>query len=211
LPIPLREPLQHHRQVGTSPRRRQNIVERTQSPDQIELLEDETHLAACRRNWRVSRYERRAHRETPAAVGLCKTRQASEQCRLAGATGAKDGDDLAPATSNDTLSSASDRRTACVSRQWGSPVTCWGCRTHTSFRKTHPRPCGQFWMIRRFTSAQFVPANAGSHLTPAGGSRIRTLSPARDRPWFRGCALAPLRLFSLSHRHPLLCDREPGV
>ena len=26
----------------------------------------------------------------------------------------------------------------------------------------HPRPCGQFWMIRRFTSAQFVPANAGA-------------------------------------------------
>jgi len=28
--------------------------------------------------------------------------------------------------------------------------------------KRLPRPCGQFWMIRRFTSAQIVPANAGA-------------------------------------------------
>ena len=35
-----------------------------------------------------------------------------------------------------------------------------------------PRPCGQFWMIRRFTSAQFVPANAGAKAKNPVGSTL---------------------------------------
>src|SRR5258708_3448997 len=38
--------------------------------------------------------------------------------------------------------------------------------------KTLPRPCGQFWMIRRFTSAQFVPANAGAKAKNPVGSTL---------------------------------------
>ena len=97
MPIPLREPLQHHPPSRHLPEAAgQNIVERTQSPDQIELLEDETHLAACRRQLAsVAGTNGVLTEKHLPAVGLCKTRQASEQCRLAGATGAKDGDDLA--------------------------------------------------------------------------------------------------------------------
>src|SRR6202040_2400437 len=35
-----------------------------------------------------------------------------------------------------------------------------------------PRPCGQFWMIRRFTSAQFVPAKAGAKAKNPVGSTL---------------------------------------
>jgi hypothetical protein len=38
--------------------------------------------------------------------------------------------------------------------------------------KTLPRPCGQFWMIRRSTSAQFVPANAGAKAKNPVGSTL---------------------------------------
>src|ERR1700719_3719138 len=38
--------------------------------------------------------------------------------------------------------------------------------------KTLPRPCGQFWMIRRCTSAQFVPANAGAKAKNPVGSTL---------------------------------------
>ena len=43
--------------------------------------------------------------------------------------------------------------------------------------KTLPRPCGQFWMIRRSTSAQFVPANAGAKAkNPVGSTLFSTPS-----------------------------------
>ena len=53
-----------------------------------------------------------------------------------------------------------------------------------------PRPCGQFWMIRRFTSAQFVPAKAGA--------RPRTLWVQRfsARPWLHSSATPATRFFA---------------
>src|ERR1700719_699218 len=49
--------------------------------------------------------------------------------------------------------------------------------------KTLPRPCGQFWMIRRFTSAQFVPANAGAKAkNPVGSTLFSTPMFALFRP-----------------------------
>lgn len=85
--------------------------------------------------------------------------------------------------------------------------------------KTHPRPCGQFWMIRRYTSAQFVPANAGAKAkNPVGSTLFSTpmvalprhpghkilrtscREPARKRLWFYA-AIGRSRACSSSRRN----------
>ena len=43
-----------------------------------------------------------------------------------------------------------------------------------------------------FTNLGFVPESQVRTRLPAGGRWIRTFGPARDRPRFRGCVLAPL-------------------
>ena len=62
----------------------------------MELLEEQPHLAACRGQLASAESLNGVLTEKHLpAIGPCETRQASEQCRLAGAAGAKYGDDLA--------------------------------------------------------------------------------------------------------------------
>ena len=97
LPVPLRETAQHH-----APGRHfteaadQDVVQCAQSPDQIELLEDQTNFAARDRQLAAAEVpDGMLAQKDLAAVGLRETRDASKQCGLAGAAGTEYRDDLA--------------------------------------------------------------------------------------------------------------------
>src|SRR5712664_2815052 len=75
--------------------------------------------------------------------------------------------------------------------------------------KLLPRPCGQFWMIRRFTSAQIVPANAGAKAkNPVGSTLFSTpivaLLRHADHKILRTCCHESVRkrLSSTARAHP---------
>ena len=97
LPIPVRETAQHH-----APGRHfteaadQDIVECAQSPDQIELLKDQTNFTARHRQLAAAEGpDCMLAQEDLPAVGWREARDASEQCGLAGTAGAEYRDDLA--------------------------------------------------------------------------------------------------------------------
>jgi hypothetical protein len=74
----------------------QHVIERAQSPDQIELLKDQTNFAArFRQLAAVEGPDGVLAEEDLPAVGLGKARDASEQSRLARAAGAEDRNNLA--------------------------------------------------------------------------------------------------------------------
>ena len=73
-----------------------HIVERAQSPDQVELLEDQPDLAAGHRQFApVERFHRMLAEMDLAVVRLRQARQAPEQRCLAGAAGPENGHHLA--------------------------------------------------------------------------------------------------------------------
>jgi len=73
----------------------EDIVERVQSSDQIELLEDQANLAARDRQLAATQ---RSHgvlaEENLPAIGLREARHAAEQCGLSGTAGSEYRDDL---------------------------------------------------------------------------------------------------------------------
>src|SRR5262249_42744824 len=74
----------------------QHVVERAQSSDQIELLEDQTNFAARQRQLAAAEGANgMLTEEDLPAVRLREARYAAEQRRLAGAAGAENGDHFA--------------------------------------------------------------------------------------------------------------------